>query len=123
MIGTDYTDTKAWQLAMDLVQDLMAFARDPIEDPAAEALFSEICAVGYALPVDVAGGWNEEPTARFLEYVNVARNATYELSTLLEITERLGFGDATRRTDLLSQTDRLRDALNDLHGWLHKRVS
>jgi len=85
-----YKNLIVWQKSMDLVAQVYAVANS---FPSFErvGLWSQLTRSAVSVPSNIAEGSGRTSQAERLRFMSVARGSLYELSTQLEVAERLGY--------------------------------
>ena len=100
-----------WRDAMLLVEAVYrATSRFPAEERLGLTAQMRRCAV--SVPSNIAEGAARRSTSEYLRFLSIARGSLSELSTQIEISRRLGFGEvSTIDPDLLDRTFARHNAL------------
>ena len=110
-----YRDLIAWQKAMDLVISVYRATRDlPGEERFGLTAQMRRCAV--SIPSNIAEGWGRGDNQDFTRFLTIARGSLLELSTQIDICQRLGYSGAWE--PLLEGADEVRRIL---HGLIKSR--
>jgi len=106
-----YRDLIVWQKAMDLV---VSVYRETASLPQSEqyGLTAQMRKCAVSVPSNVAEGWGRNATQDYLRFLRVARASLFELTTQVEICERLGF--AGNRNSITVDADEVRRVLHGL---------
>jgi four helix bundle protein len=112
-----FRDLEVWQLAMDLVDLVIADTR---KMPRVEFdLRRQICRAAISIPSNIAEGWRRKRRrGAYQNHVSIAMGSEGELETELEVCFRNGFlgREASRKT--MSLLARVSKMLNRLHDSL-----
>ena len=108
---SDYKELEAWQIAMDLAQEVYRLTRDfPKEE--IYGLTNQIRRAAVAIPSNLAEGAARAGNKEFLHFLHVARGSASELETQLFLAIKLGYlRDSVDLLALLSSTRRLINGL------------
>ncbi|HEU5049558.1 MAG TPA: four helix bundle protein [Gemmatimonadales bacterium] len=109
----DHRGLVVWQRGMDLVAESCRLAS---RLPAFEryGLASQLRRSAVSVPANIAEGNGRAHRGDYLRHLSIARGSLHELSTLIDIAERLGYASAAELAvarDLLRQTVRMLTAL------------
>ena len=106
-----YRDLIAWQKAMDLV---VSVYRETASLPQSEqyGLTAQMRKSAVSVPSNVAEGWGRNATQDYLRFLRVARASLFELTTQVEICDRLGF--AGNWDSITADADEVRRVLHRL---------
>ena len=104
-----------WQKAMDLTIEVYRLVR---ELPAEEkyALADQMRRAAISVPSNIAEGQGRDSVKEFIRFLSMARGSLRELSTQIEICERLHYLDqlkATAANDLIIEIDKMLTALSN----------
>jgi len=108
---SDYKELEAWQIAMDLAQEVYRLTRDfPKEE--IYGLTNQIRRAAVSIPSNLAEGAARAGNKEFLHFLHVARGSASELETQLFLAIKLGYlRDSVDLLALLSSTRRLINGL------------
>jgi len=97
-------DLDVWKRSMDLVVDVYALTRD---FPRSElpGLTDQIRRAAASVPSNVAEGNGRRYRKEYAPHVSIARGSISELSTYLEIAQRLGYPTSDQINHLLKQAE------------------
>jgi len=99
----DYRELIVWQRAVDLVE--MVY-RMTAGFPKTEvyALTSQIRRAAVSIPSNVAEGQGRRTTRDFLYFLSVANGSVKEVETQVIVSERLGYLDEPKKSQLIDLT-------------------
>lgn len=101
---SDYQKLEAWQMAMDLVEEVYKRTRSfPKEE--LFGLTSQMRRAVVSMPSNIAEGASRAGSKEFLHFLHIARGSASELETQFLLAKRLG---------LLSETDELMASLTSV---------
>ncbi len=110
-----YTELVAWQIVMDLVQDIYTVTRGfPREE--LYGLAAQLRRAAVSLPSNIAEGQGRKSPREFLHFLSVAYGSLGELETQLLISVRLGSSSQTnfdRVSGLAGRVGRLINGLSN----------
>ena len=114
---TSFRDLEVWQLAMDLVDLVIADTR---KMPRAEFdLRRQIRRAVISIPSNVAEGWRRKRRrGAYQNHVSIAMGSEGELETELEVCFRNGFLDREASRKTMALIARVSKMLNRLHDSL-----
>ena len=115
MKSSDFRELLVWQKAMDLTIEVYRLVR---ELPAEEkyALADQMRRAAISVPSNIAEGQGRDSVKEFIRFLSMARGSLRELSTQIEICERLNFFDqlkATVANDLIIEIDKMLTSLSN----------
>lgn len=109
----DYKDLIVWQKAMDLTVEVYALVkRLPKEE--LFALSDQMRRAVISIPSNIAEGEGRNSDKELIKFLLIARGSLWELSTQIEICERLGYleqYETTVATDLITEISKMLNAL------------
>ena len=86
-----YRDLEVWQVSMQFVESVYRFVKNfPTEER--YGLSDQIRRVAVAIPSNIAEGNGRGSKKDYAHFLCIARGSLNEVSTQLELAERLGFG-------------------------------
>jgi four helix bundle protein len=107
----DYKELEAWQIAMDLAQEVYRLTRDfPKEE--IYGLTNQVRRAAVSIPSNVAEGASRAGSKEFLHFLHIARGSASELETQLMLAVKLGY--LRDSADLLAILSRVRRLINGL---------
>ena len=114
---TSFRDLEVWQLAMDLVELVIADTR---QLPRLEFdSRRQIRRAAISIPSNVAEGWRRKPRrGAYQNHVSIAMGSEGELETELEVCFRNGFLDREACKKTMALAARVSKMLNRLHDAL-----
>jgi len=95
---------RAWQEAMDLVQEIYAATRT-FSEWERFGLTAQIRRAAISVPSNIAEGAARETTSEFRQFLIVARGSLSELETQLILARNLGYLSEERFADLMARVD------------------
>ena len=100
----NYRDLDVWKRGMDLVVDVYAITRD---SPRSElyGLTDQIRRAAASVPSNIAEGNGRRYRKEYARHVSIARGSISELSTYLEIAQRLGYATSDQIAPLQKQAE------------------
>ena len=100
----NYRDLDVWKRSMDLVVDVYTITR---EFPRSElySLTDQIRRAASSVPSNIAEGNGRRYRREYTHHVSIARGSISELSTYLEIAQRLGYVTPAQVAPLLKQAE------------------
>lgn len=115
MKSCDFRELKVWQKAMDLTVEVYRLVKllPPDEN---FALSSQMRRAVVSIPSNIAEGQGRETMKEFVRFLAVARGSLRELSTLIEICERIQYLDADQTSQakvLITELDKMINALSN----------
>ena len=117
-----YRDLKAWQKAMDLVENVYSFtARLP--DDERFGLAAQLRRAAVSIASNIAEGHARASTREFSRYIAVARGSLAEVETQVLIVRRLKMTDQGAAEALLSRCDEQGRVLRGLKKALDNKIS
>ena len=117
-----YRDLSVCQLGMQLSEEVYRLtAKFPPEEKF--GLTSQLRRATTSIPANIAEGHARASTKDFLRHLSIAIGSLAEVTTFIELAERLGFVDASVASKLLSSFQEERRMLRGLQSSLRKRIS
>jgi four helix bundle protein len=100
----NYRDLDVWKRSMDLVVDVYTITR---EFPRSElyGLTDQVRRAAASIPSNIAEGNGRFYRREYAHHVSIARGSVSELSTCLEIAQRLGYVTPGQVAPLLKQAE------------------
>ncbi|MBQ9465484.1 MAG: four helix bundle protein [Muribaculaceae bacterium] len=118
MRSSEFRRLQVWQKSMDLTVRIYALAKTlPIEERF--ALADQMRRAVISIPSNIAEGYGRQSDKEYMNFLSVARGSLFELSTQVEICERLKYIDA----DLSYSVIHLIDEISKMLTSLYKRLS
>ncbi|MBR5673654.1 MAG: four helix bundle protein [Muribaculaceae bacterium] len=114
MKSSDFRELKVWQKAMDLTVEIYSIVKLLPQDEN-YALSSQMRRAAVSIPSNIAEGQGRESMKEFIRFLSVARGSIRELSTQLEICERVHYlneGNTARAKELIEEIDKMLNALS-----------
>ena len=114
MKSSDFRELKVWQKAMDLTVEIYTIVKLLPQDEN-YALSSQMRRASVSIPSNIAVGQGRESMKEFIRFLSVARGSIRELSTQLEICERVHYlneENTARSKVLIEEIDKMLNALS-----------
>ena len=90
MKSSEFRDLKVWQKAMDLAEEVYILVKYlPREET--YSLSDQMRRAAISIPSNIAEGQGRITTKEFIRFLSMARGSLWELSTQIELCERLHF--------------------------------
>lgn len=109
MKSSDYKDLLVWQKAIDLTVEIYSIVRLlPREET--YVLSDQMRCAAVSIPSNIAEGQGRDSCNEFVRFLSVARGSLRELSTQLEICERIHYIDnasTARAGALIIEVDKM----------------
>ncbi len=113
MKSSDFRDLKVWQKAMELTVEVYSLVKLlPREETF--ALSDQMRRSVVSIPSNIAEGQGRESMKEFIRFIAVARGSLRELSTQVEICERVNYLDSSKTSNarnLIEEIDKMLNAL------------
>jgi four helix bundle protein len=116
-----YRDLTVWQLGMHLCEDVY---RETSKFPPDErfGLTSQLRRATTSIPANIAEGHARSSTKDFLRHLSIAVGSLAEVTTFIELAERLGFINAGGASKLLASMQEERRMLRGLQASLRRKI-
>ena len=89
-MGKPHKKLKAWQVAMEIVQDVYKFTQQlPGEEK--YGLVSQMRRSAISIPSNIAEGAARRSSKEFVQFLHIAQASLAELDTQIELCVRLGY--------------------------------
>ena len=114
MKSSDFRELKVWQKAMDLTVEVYTIVKLLPQDEN-YALSSQMRRAAVSIPSNIAEGQGRESMKEFIRFLSVARGSIRELSTQIEICERVLYlteKNTERAKELIEEIDKMLNALS-----------
>ena len=114
MKSSDFRELKVWQKAMDLTVEVYSIVKLLPRDEA-HALSEQIRRSVVSIPSNIAEGQGRETMKEFIRFLSIAHGSLRELSTQLEICERvqyLSINQTATAKSLIAEIDKMLNALS-----------
>ena len=115
MKSSDFRELKVWQKAMDLTVEIYSIVKLlPHEETF--VLSDQMCRAAISIPSNIAEGQGRDSMKEFIRFLSVARGSLRELSTQLEICERVNYLEQSRTVKakyLIGEIDKMLNALSN----------
>ena len=90
MKSSEFRDLKVWQKAMDLAEEVYTLVKYlPREET--YSLSDQMRRAAISIPSNIAEGQGRITTKEFIRFLSMARGSLWELSTQIELCERLRY--------------------------------
>jgi four helix bundle protein len=113
MKSSDFRELKVWQKAMDLTVEIYSIVKLlPHEETF--VLSDQMRRAAISIPSNIAEGQGRDSMKEFIRFLSVARGSLRELSTQLEICERVNYLDSSKTSNarnLIEEIDKMLNAL------------
>ena len=117
MKSSNVRDLKVWQKAMDLTVEVYALVKLlPPEE--SFGLSAQMRRSAVSIPSNIAEGQGRETMKEFIRFLAVARGSLRELSTQLEICERVHYLEESQVSNAKNQIEEIDKMLNALSNSL-----
>ena len=114
MKSSDFRELKVWQKAMELTVEIYSIVRLlPREET--YALSDQMRRSVVSIPSNIAEGQGRESMKDFIRFLSVARGSLRELSTQLEICERVQYltpVQTSNAKNMIEEIDKMLNALS-----------
>lgn len=112
-MSSTYRDLKAWQTAMDMVQDIYGLTQAfPKEET--YGLTIQLRRAAVSIASNIAEGKGRSSDKELLHFLSNAKGSLFEVETQLMIADRLGYLTHAQGEALLSQAAEVGRLLNGL---------
>lgn len=115
MKSSDFRELKVWQKAMDLTVEIYSIVKLlPHEETF--VLSDQMRRAAISIPSNIAEGQGRDSMKEFIRFLSVARGSLRELSTQLEICERVNYLEQSRTVKtkyLIGEIDKMLNALSN----------
>ncbi len=116
-----YRDLAVWQLGMQLSEDVYRLtASFPTDEKF--GLTSQLRRAAASIPANIAEGHARSSTKDFLRHLSIAIGSLAEVTTFIELAERLAFIDQPIANQLLESMQHERRMLRGLQASLRRKV-
>ena len=113
MKSSEFRDLKVWQKSMDLAVAVYTILKYlPKEET--YALSDQIRRAAISIPSNIAEGQGRITTKEFIRFLSMARGSLWELSTQIELCERLSYLDKSQTTNIHNLITEIAKMLNAL---------
>ena len=111
MKSSEFRDLIVWQKAMDLTVEIYSLVKYlPKEET--YALSDQIRRAAISIPSNIAEGQGRITAKEFIRFLSMARGSLWELSTQIELCERLHYFEK-------SQTDHIQSLIKEIAKMLN----
>ena len=114
MKSSDFRELKVWQKAMELTVEIYSIVK-LLPQEETFALSGQMRRAAVSIPSNIAEGQGRDALKEFIRFLAVARGSLRELSTQLEICERVGYlkqSQTVKANDLIEEIDKMLNALS-----------
>ena len=95
MKSSEFRDLKVWQRSMDLAEEVYSLVKHlPREETYSMA--DQIRRAAVSIPSNIAEGQGRITAKEFIRFLSMARGSLWELSTQIELCERLHYLDKSQ---------------------------
>ena len=113
MKSSEFRDLKVWQKSMDLAIEVYRVIKYlPKEE--LYALSDQMRRAAISIPSNIAEGQGRITTKEFIRFLSMARGSLWELSTQIELCERLSYLDKSQTATCHSLITEIAKMLNAL---------
>ena len=116
-----YRDLLAWQLGMDLVDEIYVASRGFPKDEV-YGLRSQMRRAAMSIPLNIAEGHGRYNLRDFRRFLREARGSCLELETQIIIAKRRGYIEEERVAALLKQAERVGKVVSGLIRYVSQRL-
>ena len=113
MKSSDFRELKVWQKAMDLAVEIYSIVK-LLPQQELFVLSDQMRRAAISIPSNIAEGQGRDSMKEFIRFLSVARGSLRELSTQLEICERVNYleqSQTNKARDLIEEIDKMLNAL------------
>ena len=119
MKSSEFRDLKVWQKSMDLAIEVYNIAKYlPKEE--LYSLSDQMRRAAISIPSNIAEGQGRITTKEFIRFLSMARGSLWELSTQIELCERLNYLEKSQTatshcliTEIAKMLNALSNAISD----------
>ncbi len=114
MKSSDFRDLKVWQKAMELTVEVYSMVKLLPRDETF-VLSDQMRRAVVSIPSNIAEGQGRESMKEFIRFLSVARGSLRELSTQIEICERIHYLETSKTENakaLIEEIDKMINALS-----------
>ena len=115
MRHSEFRDLKVWQKAMDLAVEVYTLVKClPKEETF--ALSDQIRRAAVSIPSNISEGQGRSTAKDFIRFLSLARGSLCELSTQIELCERIGYVDTSQTShihELITEIAKMINALSN----------
>jgi four helix bundle protein len=117
-----FRDLAVWQLGMQLTEDIYRLtAKFPLDEKF--GLTSQLRRATASIPANIAEGHARSSTRDFLRHLSIAIGSLAEVTTFVELSQRLGFVDSGASSNLLESMQEERRMLRGLQASLRRKIA
>jgi four helix bundle protein len=110
-----FQDLKIWQLAIEIVDELLNVA-DDLEKRRLYRFAEQLRGSGMSMSNNIAEGSGSSSNKDFKHFLNVARRSTFENANILILLHRRNLITGESLDDLLTKLDRLCRQITNFRG-------
>ena len=114
MKSSDFRELKVWQKAMELTIEIYSIV-NLLPPSETYVLSDQMRRAAISIPSNIAEGQGRDTMKEFNRFLSVARGSLRELSTQLEICERVHYMDqsqTSKASSLIEEIDKMLNALS-----------
>ena len=111
---SDFRELKVWQKAIELTVEVYSIVK-LLPNEEKFALSDQMRRAAVSIPSNIAEGQGRDTMKEFIRFLSVARGSLRELSTQLEICERVQYleqSQTAKAKDLIEEIDKMLNALS-----------
>jgi four helix bundle protein len=113
MKSSEFRDLKVWQKAMDLTVEVYGLVKClPKEET--YTLSDQMRRAAISIPSNIAEGQGRITSKEFIRFLSMARGSLWELSTQIELCERLHYFNASQTSQVRSLITEIAKMINAL---------
>ncbi len=116
-----YRDLAVWQLGMQITEDIYMLTKTFPTDERF-GLTSQLRRAASSVPANIAEGHSRSSTKDFLRHLSIAVGSLAEVTTFLELAERLEFAGGEKVRELLNLAREERRMLRGLQSSLRRKL-
>ena len=113
MKSSEFRDLVVWQKAMDLTVMVYNIVKQLPRDETF-ALSDQIRRAAVSVPSNIAEGQGRITSKEFIRFLSMARGSLWELSTQIELCERMHYLDKSQTTTIHSKITEIAKMINAL---------
>jgi four helix bundle protein len=112
-----FQDLRVWQKGMELVKEIYRLTKSFPKDEQ-YGMTSQLRRAAVSVPVNIAEGKGRFHQKEYIQFLYTARGSIYELITLIQVGEDLGYMIASQRENLLKDCDEIAAMIQGLIRYL-----
>ena len=120
MPAKSHRDLEVWQRSMDLVEATYRVARG-LPKHEVFGLASQLRRASVSVPANIAEGYGRLHRGDYVRHLSIAAGSLRELTTLIEVTCRIGYADDDELHTVTSLSDRVGAMLHRMLARLQER--